>query len=352
MYTCYEFMLQVLMSSSESSGLSEEHDPVAIVSDDEVAPEPEIFTSDSESDPKILSDDDDFQPFALPDFGEDIPIIDDVLAFPLPIHDQLIIGHPDGGHLDHPEGDQGDGEVEDVVILDIPSPVISVIDISSDSDLHSVADSFECVTSSALHVAGVRAYPTDLDDDDAMSATPSSPVRATTPPPVHDHIPDLVSAPLDLPPLHHPSHNLHLLFLFPLFQGVLSHPLLPTRTVLIFPLSFSMRYQFPALGGYFWSTTESVQSVTQMVSPYSMPIFDPYHPYHHVGYTRDDLLFSLQLQFEILSRRVLDLEFGESARQPPLPSYPPHVLPPPPSIPPLVFHQLLPLLLRASTPVF
>ncbi|MFS7984064.1 hypothetical protein Hanom_Chr11g00982161 [Helianthus anomalus] len=102
---------------------------------------------------------------------------------------------------DHPDDDQGDGEVADIVILDIPSHVISVIDISSDSDPDSVADSFEYVTSSALLAAGVRAYPTDIDDDNAISVAPSSPVRAPTPPPVHDHIPDPISAPIDLPPI-------------------------------------------------------------------------------------------------------------------------------------------------------
>ncbi|MFS7963056.1 hypothetical protein Hanom_Chr08g00733661 [Helianthus anomalus] len=42
-----------------------------------------------------------------------------------------------------------------------------------------------------------------------------------------------------------------------------------------------------------------------------MPISDPYHPYHpshFVKYTRDELLLSLQLHFEVLNRRVLELE--------------------------------------------
>ncbi|MFS7987293.1 hypothetical protein Hanom_Chr11g01020761 [Helianthus anomalus] len=39
-----------------------------------------------------------------------------------------------------------------------------------------------------------------------------------------------------------------------------------------------------------------------------MPISDPYHPSHFVGYTQDELLLSLLLQFEVLSRRVLELE--------------------------------------------
>ncbi|KAF5817931.1 hypothetical protein HanXRQr2_Chr02g0058801 [Helianthus annuus] len=281
MYICYDFMLQVLMSSSKSSGLSEDHDPMVVVSDDEVAPDPEIFTSDTVSDPEMLSeDDDDFQPFALPDFGNDVPIFDNVLAFPLPIHDQLIIGHPDGEHLvepvpidtvplaavtpkdwpfddlldndldifvgDHPVGDQGDGEVDDVAILDIPSPVISVIDISSDSDLHSVADSFESVTSSALHVAGVRAYATDLDDEDAMSAAPPLPsvlphllLFTTTSLIQYQHL-------LIYLPWHHPSHSPLQLFLF------LLH-LLPTLIALIFPYLPARDTRSPPWGGYFWS---------------------------------------------------------------------------------------------------
>ncbi|MFS7948731.1 hypothetical protein Hanom_Chr06g00563341 [Helianthus anomalus] len=192
-------MLQVPMSSSES-GLSNDHDPIAVVSDDEVALEPEVFISDSVSYLEMLSDDeDDFQPFALPDFGDDAPIaddipIDDIFAFPAPIQDHLIIGPPDGEHIvapilddvplvvippeDWPFGDlfdddvdlflgdplvdaQGDGEVDDVVVLEIPPHAIPVIEISSESSLHSVADSFESVTSSALRAAGLQLYATD-----------------------------------------------------------------------------------------------------------------------------------------------------------------------------------------------
>ncbi|MFS8025021.1 hypothetical protein Hanom_Chr16g01470111 [Helianthus anomalus] len=112
----------------------------------------------------------------------------------------------------------GDGEVDDVVVLDIPPPTIPVFEISSDSSLHSVADSFESVTSSTLQAAGLQLYATDLDDDDAMSTALSSPVRVPTPPHIAEHIPDPdpvpfglpdiaplihvpVPAPLDLPPV-------------------------------------------------------------------------------------------------------------------------------------------------------
>ncbi|MFS7998606.1 hypothetical protein Hanom_Chr12g01155901 [Helianthus anomalus] len=298
-------MLQVLMSSSKS-GLSDEHDPMAVVSDDEVAPEPEVFTSDTESDPDMISDDeDDFQPLALLDFGNDIPdadiLIDDVFVLPAPVHDYLIIGHPDGEHIvapildvvpliviqpedwpfddlfdddvdlfvgNHPAGEQGDGEVGDVVVVDVPPPAMHVTDISSDSSLHSVVDSFESVTSSALRAAGLHLYATD--DDDATSAAPSSPeIPAPRPregtssqPPSFDPF-----ATADFPPI-------------PQFPPVVSSP-----------LDEPFRW-FP---------------------PYMMPISDPYHPSQYGGYTRDELLLSLQLQFEILSRRVLELEFGEGA---------------------------------------
>ncbi|MFS7963051.1 hypothetical protein Hanom_Chr08g00733611 [Helianthus anomalus] len=177
--------------------------------------------SDSESDLEVASDDDDlddFQPFALPDFGDDVPFIDDVLALPLPFHDQLIIGHPDGEHLVEPipihaipfaaipdedwpfvddldddvdvpvieverlDDDLRNGEVYDPAILELAYPVVFVIDISSDIDLESNAESLDLVTSSALFAVRLRAYPT-ADGDDAMSVAPSCPVHVPTPPP-------------------------------------------------------------------------------------------------------------------------------------------------------------------------
>ncbi|KAF5789868.1 hypothetical protein HanXRQr2_Chr09g0376291 [Helianthus annuus] len=320
-------MLQVIMSSSESSGLSEEHDPMAIVSDDEIAPVPEIFTSDSKSDPEMMPDDEDldeFQPFALPDFGDDdIPLEDDVLALPLPIHNQLIIAHPDGEHVvepilihaiplaaipvedwpfivdldddvevlvfqvDHPIEDLGDGEVFEIAILDVTSPVVSVINISSDSDPDSDANSWESVTSSSLKAAGLEAYPTD--DDDAMSAAPAKPT--------------LVSTPTDTPP-RTPTH---------VTSGTLSQP--PT---LVGRSSWIRHIRFASAFPHTPPTHEGEPSGHPHVSPpemsphfqlsqsfppsppHVMPSSEPYHPSHHSGYTRDHLLLSLQLQVEIL----------------------------------------------------
>ncbi|KAF5782437.1 hypothetical protein HanRHA438_Chr11g0508471 [Helianthus annuus] len=356
-------MLQVHMSSSES-GLSEDHDPMAVVSDDEIAPDPEVFTSDTENDPDMLSDDeDDFQPFALPDFGDNTPFadgvpVDDIFAIPIPIHDHLIIGHPDGEHHvvpildvvplfavphedlpfddldvnyfdiftgDHPVGDQGDGVLDDVIVLDIPSPVVSIIDISSNSSMHSVADSFESVTSLALQAKGLRLYATDLDDEDTMSTTPSSPVRAPTPPPVPDHVHDPVPGPFDIPliaplvpePISAP-------FGLPPISPVVPQPP-PTVDVpppfvsdehrtdlpIVFrheipaprpgegtsgqPPSFDpfASADFPPIPQFTPFTSDPLDQPFRWFPSYTMPISDPYHPSHHVGYTRDDLLLSL-----------------------------------------------------------
>ncbi|KAJ0765839.1 hypothetical protein HanPI659440_Chr08g0308311 [Helianthus annuus] len=346
------------MSSSESE-LSDD--------DDEVAPEPEIFTSDSESDPKMLSDDeDDFQPFALPNFGDDAPIadgipIDDAFAFPAPIQDHLIIGHPDGEHIvasildvvplvvipqedwpfddlfdddvdlflgDPPVDAQGDGEVDDVVVLEIPPPVIPVIEISSDSSLHSVADSFESVTSSALRAAGFQLYTTDSDDDTAMSAAPSSPVRVPTPPHVLERIPDPdpipfglpdvaplipepVIAPFDLPPVDpfipspppadvvppppfvSDAHRTDLPIIF-LQEIPAPQPGEGTSGQLPRFDSFASA-DFPPIPHFTPHAPASLDEPFLWFPPYTMPISDPYHPSHYGGYTRDELLLSLQL---------------------------------------------------------
>ncbi|KAM0034185.1 hypothetical protein Hdeb2414_s0016g00494591 [Helianthus debilis subsp. tardiflorus] len=220
MCTCYDCYVTGTMSFSES-GLSDDQDPMAVVSNDKVMPEPKVFTSNTESDPEMLSkDEDDFQPFTLPDFPDDLPIADgvpveDPFDIPAPVHDNLIIDHPDGEHIvasildaiplvvippedwpfddlfdddvdlfmDDPLADvQGDGEIDDDVVV-VPLQAIPVIDLSFDSSFHSVSDSFESVTSSALQAVGLQLYATDSDDDTAMSAAPSP---ACVPTPQHD----------------------------------------------------------------------------------------------------------------------------------------------------------------------
>ncbi|KAF5756072.1 hypothetical protein HanXRQr2_Chr17g0810321 [Helianthus annuus] len=183
------------MSSSESSGVYDDHDPMELVSDYEYGPVAEVLTLDKDSDPEedldfISNDDDmdDFQPLALPVLAiNDVPLEDDVLALSPQLHDIVIVGHPEGEHLvevipfpaiplaaiQHDDWPfvidlHDDNDVVpvfhvdhlDVAILHVVSPVVYVVDISYDSD------SRESVTSSALRTVGLEAHPAD----DASSA--------------------------------------------------------------------------------------------------------------------------------------------------------------------------------------
>ncbi|XP_022003125.1 proline-rich protein 36-like [Helianthus annuus] len=196
--------------SSSKSRVSDTIDPMAIVSDDEIATDPEVFTSDTTSD-----DDDDFQPFALLDFGDDIPLADgfpdgDLLLVPIPAPFPLVAFPLEDLPLDAmsdddidlfiegpPEGARDDGApvdddvviplaeipVDDVVVVPLDKiPVTDVIvvslveipvdEISSDC---SGPDSFESVSSTTLHALGLQRYPTDPDSDTTMSAAPVFP---------------------------------------------------------------------------------------------------------------------------------------------------------------------------------
>ncbi|MFS7976836.1 hypothetical protein Hanom_Chr10g00897041 [Helianthus anomalus] len=58
---------------------------------------------------------------------------------------------------------------------------------------------------------------------------------------------------------------------------------------------------------------------------------DPYHLCHHPTFTSDDVTLSFQLQFQVLSRRVSELERFRDSVPPPPPACPPPTIPPPPS---------------------
>ncbi|KAJ0752565.1 hypothetical protein HanPI659440_Chr09g0325851 [Helianthus annuus] len=279
-------MLQVIMSSSESSGLSEEHDPMAIVSDDEIAPVPEIFTSDSKSDPEMMPDDEDldeFQPFALPDFGDDdIPLEDDVLALPLPIHDQLIIAHPDGEHV-----------VEPILIHAIPlcchlaEDWPFIVDLDNDVEVLVFQVDLPLRILAMVRAAGLEAYP--ADDDDAMSAAPAKPTLVSTPTDTPPRSPTHVtSGGLSQPPtsVGRSSWIRHIHFASAFPHTPPTHEGEPSGHPHVSPPEMSPRFQPPR------SFPPS--------PPHVMPSSDPYHPSHHSGYTRDALLLSLQLQVEIL----------------------------------------------------
>ncbi|KAF5759651.1 hypothetical protein HanXRQr2_Chr16g0743811 [Helianthus annuus] len=210
------------MSSSEGSNVYDDVDPMQIVSDDDYVPEVQVILSDSDS--TSDSDMDDFQPFAL--LGDIID--DDVLAIAPPLNDIVIICHPEGDVVevipldvapldvmpfivdldddddvvpvilvDHMDADLGDGEVHDVVILDIASPVVSVIDISP-----------------ALQAIGLQR---NVDfGDDAMPAKPVIPAPIPVPAPdaSPEHIRLMRFAPI-IPPTGHsdeagPSGHAHI----------------------------------------------------------------------------------------------------------------------------------------------
>ncbi|XP_022032464.1 SH3 domain-containing protein C23A1.17-like [Helianthus annuus] len=183
---------------------------MAIVPDDEIPTDPEVFTSDTTS-----SDDDDFQPFALPDFGDDIPLVDgfpdgDLVLVPIPVPFPLAAFPLEDLPLDAmsdddvdffnegpPEGAQDDGlpvdddvvvplfeipvdddvaiplvEIPDIDVIAVPLIEVPVLEILSD---HYGPNSFESVSSTTLHALGLQRYPTDSDSDTAMSAAPVPP---------------------------------------------------------------------------------------------------------------------------------------------------------------------------------
>ncbi|KAJ0587792.1 hypothetical protein HanOQP8_Chr04g0140221 [Helianthus annuus] len=69
-------------------------------------------------------------------------------------------------HVDYVNDDLGEGEDFDIAILEVSSPVVSVMEITS-------SGSIESVSSSALRAVGLSAYPTDV-------SSISEPVTPTT----------------------------------------------------------------------------------------------------------------------------------------------------------------------------
>ncbi|MFS7935844.1 hypothetical protein Hanom_Chr05g00408281 [Helianthus anomalus] len=179
------------MSSSKGSNVYDDMDPMKLASDDEVVPEVQVITSDNELD--------DFQPFAL--LGD---IIDDLLAIPPLLNEIVIMGHPKGEDIvevvpfdvipldvipyiidldddddiipvipvDHMDADLGDGEVHDVVILDVASHVVTVV--------------------------GLHRYPDFGDDSMPDEPVIPTPVQTPTPPhtPVHAPTDEPIQAPI------------------------------------------------------------------------------------------------------------------------------------------------------------
>ncbi|XP_022030941.1 fibrous sheath CABYR-binding protein-like [Helianthus annuus] len=394
------------MSSSSESGVADTIDLMAIVSDDEIATDPEVFTSDTTS-----SDDDDFQPFALPDFGDDIPIADgfhdgDLLLVPIPAPFPLAAFPLEDLPLDDMFDDDIDLFIEeipvddDVVvplveipvadIIDVPLVEIPAVEISSD---HSGPDSFESPPFEAPIIPDDQLFdiPADLEyvPADPEPEIVPEPIPAHDPLPVHDPIP--TDVPISAPPLPDPipvlvdrapfathvdpryAHTRNGWIEddsdYPPFVRPVTPPPASTQAPVdiapfhphesdIHPTDLPVTFlqdilpphpgegqsrqqpsQIPSVSAtdhfmpQFTHTAPSSAPTGEpqiWFPPNVMPISDPYHPFH-IGYSRDELLLSLQLQQEILCRRVMELE--RIPRPPPCHCQSPFTTPPAPLLP-------------------
>ncbi|XP_022030337.1 calphotin-like [Helianthus annuus] len=184
------------MPSSSNTGVSDTLDPMAVVSDDEILSEGEVYTSDTTS-----TDEDDFQPFALPDLGNDaqhadgipdgdlplalIPAPIPLAAFPVGDLPLDVVSDDDIDLFEGPPEDDHEGgapiaddvaiPLDEVPIADavvLPPAEAPVEEAPADSP---GPDLFESVASASLQDWGVQHYSPSIDPDIAMSAAPGSP---------------------------------------------------------------------------------------------------------------------------------------------------------------------------------
>ncbi|KAJ0702069.1 hypothetical protein HanPI659440_Chr14g0525211 [Helianthus annuus] len=148
-------------------------------------------------------------------------------------------------------------------------------------------------------------------------------VRPVTPPvaPVSVLVSAPISAPIDIPLFPHTSQMLIAqIVLFTFLQdippprpgeGSSRQPPVPAPSMLSSPFPFTS--QIPSV------TPPTAPSFTPSSEPFLwttppiMPLSDPYHPYH-VGYSTEDILTSLMIYLEALTRRIQELE---RAQRPP-----------------------------------
>ncbi|MFS7995782.1 hypothetical protein Hanom_Chr12g01122041 [Helianthus anomalus] len=177
----FGLFFQVTMSSSESSGVYDDDVvPLEISSDNE--PIVEIISSDDSNDESNPEEDPDYMYDEIPN---------EVLVF----------------HIDHLDEDIGDGKVIDIGILEMSSPVVSIVDVSS-------SDVSDRVSFAALRCAGRRANAIDSNFDTIPIATPTpspimtytsirtlTPTPTITPPvtPTSRHTPGTLTCGLTLP---------------------------------------------------------------------------------------------------------------------------------------------------------
>ncbi|XP_035841290.1 serine/threonine-protein kinase WNK2-like [Helianthus annuus] len=156
--TAPSFTPSNIMPSSSDTGVSDTLDPMAIVSDDRVSSEREVYTSDTTS-----TDDADFQPFALPDVGAEpadgLPVGDLPLAVilaPVPLAAYPVVDMP----LDVVSDDDVDLFEEDPPETDLEGGAPIAADV-----ILPIAD--------APAEEGVQHHSHDADPDMASSAAPA-----------------------------------------------------------------------------------------------------------------------------------------------------------------------------------
>ncbi|XP_022042016.1 calphotin-like [Helianthus annuus] len=252
------------MASSSDTGVSDTLDPMVIVSDDEIPSEGEVYTSDTMS-----TDDDDFQPFALPDFGDEVQPADGILAGDLPLAeipapvplaafpiedlpldvvsdddiDLFVEGPPEDDH-------EGGAPIADDVIIPIAEAPVEEAPSGSAGP-----NSFESVASASLHDRGVQHYSPGTDPDIAMSAAPGSPHEFE-----FDHEFEDEFDPV-FPPDFDPDHEIEFI---PVDQP-LEAPVAPIDQFLDIPIDFNMDFVDP----------EPVVAPEPVIAPDPVPVHDP-----------------------------------------------------------------------------
>ena len=250
------------MVSSSDTGVSDTVDPMAVVSDDEIPSEGDVYTSDTTS-----TDDDDFQPFALPDIGVepadgipagDLPLA--VIPAPIPLAAFPVVDVPldvvsdddiDLFEEGPPEDDyEGGAPIDADVILPIAEAPVEELPVGSP-----VPDSLESVASASLHDQGVQHHSSDADPDMAMSAAPG---------PSHefefDHEVDADFDPV-FPPDFDPDQEIEFIHM----DQPLEAPVAPIDPLFDIPADFDMDLVDP----------EPVMAPEPVVAPDPAPEHDP-----------------------------------------------------------------------------
>ncbi|XP_021996797.1 calphotin-like [Helianthus annuus] len=261
------------MPSSSDTGVSDTLDPMAIVSDDEILPEGEVYTSDTTS-----TDDDDFQSFALPDVA---PLADGILAGDLPLAEIPapaplaafpvedlpldVVSDNDIDLFEGPPEDDHEGGApiaDDVAIPLVEVPIADAVVLPpAEAPVEEAPadspgpDSFESLVSASLHDRGVQHYSPGTDPDIAMLAAPGLPHTFE-----FDHEFEDEFDPV-FPPDFDPDHEIEFI---PLDQP-LEAPVAPIDRFLDIPADFDMAFADP----------EPVMAPEPVVAHDSVPVHDP-----------------------------------------------------------------------------